>query len=106
LPDGRPGRTAIADAYINLLSEELGDEEVKRQAEAADGIGSPRPGGIGDPPQECPVCGYETLVVVATDDFGYNLGAGTCAVCAYTRSPSLLYWLGVDAEYERSMAKD
>lgn len=70
-----------ATRYLALLDE----EEIQRRVEAADYCGSSS-GGY-ETLQECPVCGNETLVAESIDDFGIGIGAGTCFVCGYWRSP-------------------
>lgn len=38
-------------------------------------------------PDLCPVCGTKALEVEGFDQFGGNIGPGTCTVCGYYRSP-------------------
>jgi len=56
--------------------------------------------GDGDPkPQECPVCGNNTLLGTEADAFGYGTTAGTCLVCSYRRSEETAYDLNLDQEW-------
>ncbi|MGR7023755.1 hypothetical protein [Geodermatophilus sp. URMC 62] len=87
---------ARAASYLALLPE----EERTHRVEAADAALGPTPGDIDTLPQECPVCGHETLASIGSDDFGYGITAGTCWVCSYQRSADIAYDLGMDIEWE------
>lgn len=50
--------------------------------------------------QDCPVCGYQTLVPTGGDGFGYGNTSGTCVVCTYRRSEHATYLLDLSDEWE------
>jgi hypothetical protein len=91
---------ARAESYLDLLNE----EERTRRVEAADAALAPTPDDVETPPQECPVCGYETLASTGSDDFGYGVTAGPCRVCSYQRSSDIAYDLGMDMHWEANWA--
>ncbi len=87
---------ARAADYLDLL----GEDEITRRQEAADSGPGPRPGEVDTPPQECPICGYETLVSLGDDELGYGITAGTCLVCSYRRSRDIASDLGRAMEWD------
>jgi hypothetical protein len=62
---------AHAERYLEYLEA----EEIERRVAAA-------PSDAG----ECPVCGNESVVGVAVDDYGMGVIQGMCFVCSYERS--------------------
>jgi hypothetical protein len=58
-------------------------------------------------PQECPLCGFETMNREGGDDFGHGYTAGTCLVCSYHRSRhAVAYEAGAAAELSRQLEAD
>ncbi|WDZ86386.1 hypothetical protein [Micromonospora cathayae] len=74
---------AFAELYLALLSE---DEVARRVANLDDALPfDPKERAASPDPQECDVCGQETLVVTSIDPHGVGVGIGTCFVCGYHR---------------------
>ncbi len=74
---------ASAESYLALLSE---DEIARRVANLDDALPfDPKERAASFDPQECDVCGQETLVVTSIDPHGVGVGVGTCFVCGYHR---------------------
>lgn len=76
----------------------LGSDEIKRRVDEAEQAYDPSD--EGPESQECPVCGNNTLVADASDEFGYGTTAGTCLVCSYLRSEDIAYDLNLDQEWK------
>lgn len=78
-----------AERYLSLLGE---DEVSRRRDSVQDSLPwDPKERDACLDPQECPVCDSEALLVSEVDIFGVGVGAGTCFVCSYHRSPSVAY---------------
>ncbi|WP_133241165.1 hypothetical protein [Nocardioides gansuensis] len=94
--------TARAAEYLEMLS----DEEMERRAEAVSE--SPIAPAWDDYPelQDCPVCGYASLIPTGGDEMGYGITAGTCFVCSYARSEDAAHELQFSAEIQRLSDKD
>lgn len=106
--------SATADeSYSQALSEDareqsrayafmshLSDEEMSSRVAIADATApwDPKERYDWDPPQECTVCGHLALVVERTDDLGYGIGSGTCAVCSYRRSEAIMDEMAMNQE--------
>lgn len=88
--------------YLELLS----DDEIERRVEQASS--SPAAPDYFDAAaiQDCPVCGYETLIPTGSDEMGYGITAGTCFVCSYARSEDAAHELQSSAEFRRLWDRD
>lgn len=86
--------------------EFLPDDEIERRVEQASS--SPAAPDYFDAAaiQDCPVCGYETLIPTGSDEMGYGITAGTCFVCSYVRSDDAAHELQSSAEFRRLWEKD
>lgn len=76
-----------ARAYRYL--EALGEDEAQRRADTSEWSDSftPAPGDEdGTTLEDCPVCGYETLVAPQRDEYLNEIGIGHCFVCSYERT--------------------
>ena len=85
-------RSRAADFLDNLDSNEISRRV--REAERVSGFHEDEL-----EPQECPVCGHNTLLATVPDDFGYGTTAGTCVVCSYHRSDDAAYEKNLDQEW-------
>jgi hypothetical protein len=93
---------AVERARAADFAAGLDDAEMARRVELASADAPCSPKDLLDwaPPQECPVCGQESLAVERTDDFGHGIGAGTCSVCTYRRSAQMMHEMALAAEWE------
>lgn len=119
--DHHPALRRLSDAAADRRSEAAVREDAVERARAQDYLGTlseaevarrvplaeegapfdPKDHLDWSPPQECPVCWNETLVVDGLDDYGHGIGVGTCTVCSYRRSRSMVDELALDAEFAR-----
>ncbi|MEO3876524.1 hypothetical protein ABGB18_47835 [Nonomuraea sp. B12E4] len=99
--DAEQGRAA---RYL----EALGDDEVQRRADTSEWADqfSPTPG---DPDittfEECPVCGFETLVAPNRDGYLDEVGIGHCFVCSYERTKQVAEDLASDIVIRRAIER-
>lgn len=57
-------------------------------------------------PDECPVCGVKALAVETFDQWGGNLGPGTCLICGYYRSEFIADQAAIDEHIAQFMSDD
>ncbi len=85
--------------YLALLDE---DEQQRRIQVASEAGSCDLKDHLVEPdPQECPVCGHETLLPEGGDGYGYGVVVATCFVCSYHQSEHETETINQRLEFKR-----